>query len=209
MLTDAKAFEAILRRNEYFRRRRQWEQQAKRIHEGYRKITDQATVASRINRDYENLEPAKKEDNRAAARRTPDILALIGLGVVREEDTDAEVPSEDEVTQLIKLHLERLAEAEHEGWMAQRILNGWMHGPTRDYDRRVHNCLVPYAKLSEDDREEGSSWCSISPIASGKRASRLSDLPNHPWRLSQRNWAKTQGSRFGFCGPPLRARVLG
>jgi len=34
-------------------------------------------------------------------------------------------PSPEEIARHIDHHLERLAEAEHEGWMAQRVGKGW------------------------------------------------------------------------------------
>ena len=49
--------------------------------------------------------------------------------------------------------MERLAENTHEVWAAQRIKDGWTHGPTRDDAARRHPCLVPYADLPESEKE--------------------------------------------------------
>ena len=48
---------------------------------------------------------------------------------------------------------ERLAEAAHIVWMEGKIREGWNYGPVTDKDRKIHSCLVPYAQLSEDDKE--------------------------------------------------------
>ncbi len=48
---------------------------------------------------------------------------------------------------------ERLAENTHELWAAQRLSQGWSHGPQRDDTRKLHPCLVPYEQLPESERE--------------------------------------------------------
>ena len=49
--------------------------------------------------------------------------------------------------------LEQLAEAAHKIWMDGKIRDGWKYGPAIDKDKKIHNCLVPYAQLSESDKE--------------------------------------------------------
>ena len=49
--------------------------------------------------------------------------------------------------------LERLAEHVHDIWARQRIKDGWVHGPRRDDARKTHPGLVPYADLSESEKE--------------------------------------------------------
>jgi hypothetical protein len=48
---------------------------------------------------------------------------------------------------------ERLAENTHEVWARQRIADGWTHGPERDDAQKHHPCLVPYAELSEGEKQ--------------------------------------------------------
>jgi ryanodine receptor 2 len=48
---------------------------------------------------------------------------------------------------------ERLAENSHDLWAAQRIGEGWEHGPRRDDGRKQHPCLVPYDQLPESEKE--------------------------------------------------------
>ena len=55
----------------------------------------------------------------------------------------------DDILELVEL----LAENAHDIWAAGRLRDGWTLGPERDDARRHHPCLVPYAQLSERDRD--------------------------------------------------------
>ena len=48
---------------------------------------------------------------------------------------------------------ERLAEHVHDLWALQRMADGWRYGPRRDDARKEHPGLVPYAELSEAEKE--------------------------------------------------------
>lgn len=48
---------------------------------------------------------------------------------------------------------ERLAEHNHDVWARQRLAEGWRFGPTRHDDRKEHPCLVPYARLPEEEKQ--------------------------------------------------------
>ncbi len=49
--------------------------------------------------------------------------------------------------------MERLAEAAHKVWMEGKLRDGWQYGPITDKGKKIHSCLVPYNQLSEADRE--------------------------------------------------------
>jgi|SRR5687767_1771786 len=49
--------------------------------------------------------------------------------------------------------LERLAEHVHDAWAAGRMADGWTWGPQRDGAAKRHPGLVPYAQLSEAEKE--------------------------------------------------------
>lgn len=49
--------------------------------------------------------------------------------------------------------LERLAEAAHKVWMEGKLRDGWKYGPVTDKDKKIHNCLLPYDRLGESDKE--------------------------------------------------------
>jgi hypothetical protein len=48
---------------------------------------------------------------------------------------------------------ERIAENVHDVWAASRIADGWRYGDTRNDALKQHPCLVPYAQLSESEKE--------------------------------------------------------
>jgi hypothetical protein len=48
---------------------------------------------------------------------------------------------------------EALAERTHELWVSARLAQGWRHGPARNDSSREHPSLLPYAQLSEEERE--------------------------------------------------------
>lgn len=37
----------------------------------------------------------------------------------------------------------------HESWMDFKIADGWTYGLVKDYSKRTHPCIVPYAELDE------------------------------------------------------------
>lgn len=152
MLVDATDFLGLLNRNGAYRNGESIERQAEKVHEAYLAHVREAdgTVDKRLDMAYAELAPAEKEDNRAAARRTVDVLALIGLGV--EAGGDGPEVDESDVAALVEHHIERLAEAEHDGWMRHRLLNGWRREDEKSFDRRTHPSLVPYSELSKTDR---------------------------------------------------------
>lgn len=49
--------------------------------------------------------------------------------------------------------MEKLAEAAHDVWMEGKLKDGWKLGPVIDKTNKIHSCLVPYAQLSEGDKE--------------------------------------------------------
>ena len=47
-----------------------------------------------------------------------------------------------------------MAEAEHDGWMEQKYRDGWVHGMQRNDKEKIHNLLIPYGALTDDEREK-------------------------------------------------------
>ncbi|MBI5605951.1 MAG: hypothetical protein HY879_21665 [Deltaproteobacteria bacterium] len=100
-------------------------------------------------KDFGNLSPFFQESNRAAAKRMLNLLALIGLTLVEGTASAAE---EDKVKQHLEYYLLALAEAEHEGWMIWHLEKGWCYNPKRDDEKKQHDCLIPFSKLSDKDK---------------------------------------------------------
>lgn len=48
---------------------------------------------------------------------------------------------------------EKLAENIHEIWALQRMQQGWIYGPERNDHKKEHPNLIPYNKLTEQDKD--------------------------------------------------------
>lgn len=48
---------------------------------------------------------------------------------------------------------EQLAEHAHDLWAQRRVSEGWTYGQTRNDAAKTHPSLVPYADLSEQEKE--------------------------------------------------------
>ena len=58
-----------------------------------------------------------------------------------------------QLTRELATLIERIAENTHDVWAARRLAEGWRYGAHRDDERKLHPGLVPYADLSEAERE--------------------------------------------------------
>lgn len=58
-----------------------------------------------------------------------------------------------ELTEDLLALTERLAENTHDVWAAQRLAQGWTYGSKRDDALKHHPGLVPYADLSEQEKD--------------------------------------------------------
>ncbi|MPM40214.1 hypothetical protein SDC9_86854 [bioreactor metagenome] len=112
---------------------------AQAIHADYLQLTQgTAGESDAYKTAWEALDEDARDANRAQADHLPYKLMLVG-GSVANIDEQA---------------LEFLAAIEHQRWAAHRYLNGWRYGPERDDERRLHPSLVPWAELSEGEREK-------------------------------------------------------
>jgi hypothetical protein len=160
MHVDAGTFTDILGRDTAFKQSSVVDELASAIHEAFLQLSKDPEkgfpVQPRFDRPFKDLEAVNQEDNRAAARRIPDVIALAGLEL---EKADSPAPPDavaDETTikEHLEHHLERLAEAEHDGWMDHRLKNGWRYGEKREDTLKLHPAMRPWAELSEKDKDK-------------------------------------------------------
>jgi hypothetical protein len=124
------------------------------VHSHYRQLgREQGWLKQELDKNFEDLAESYKEDNRAAARRIPEILALIGLYVVPQDFNEPGYSDEPHVQEIIENCLELLAEEEHNGWMKQKLINGWTFGK-RDESKKQHDCLTAYDALNEAEKQK-------------------------------------------------------
>jgi hypothetical protein len=119
---------------------------ARELHENWlNKLSDEERANKPHATSWELLRPDYRASNVAQAARIPRVLALVGLRVVEGPALAPDV--KERLRQTLREHVNVLAEAEHNHWMVERMLNGWRHGRTRDEDKRLHESLIPYAQL--------------------------------------------------------------
>lgn len=129
-----------------------WTQQlAPAIHEAWRLSLKQTGEKNANDVPFDQLPEDSKASNRAAAARIPSVLALAGLELAAGPATPDE---EQAVIAHIEHHLDLLADGEHEGWMADRIANGWRFAKNRDNSKKLHNCLLPFLQISAADQSK-------------------------------------------------------
>jgi hypothetical protein len=123
-------------------------------HETWRVLSKKEgwSMQAHLNKPYVELAEIDKEENRAAARRMPEVLALVGLRLrAPGEGEEAGLPP-DELRALLYQNMDRLSEAEHDGWMEHREKNGWRYAEKRDDARQLHPDMLPYAQLPEQEK---------------------------------------------------------
>jgi hypothetical protein len=139
-----------------FTRLMQGEEVAAAIHETWRELSRRKvwTMQPHFDRPYAELAEADREENRAAARRMPDVLSLTGLALRRAGDGAEPAVPDAELRTLLQDALETMAEAEHVGWMSHRARHGWRYGEPRQDEARAHPAMRPYAEISEADKDK-------------------------------------------------------
>lgn len=149
-------FDALTRRDEEAAERLGVDELAAKIHEFYReKGRAEGWLKAVHDCEFAALPPFDQDSNRAAARRIPGVLALAGLQAVAGKATSDEMQT---AKRMLEFHIDLLAEAEHDGWMDWHYGEGWTQStktpPARDDARQVHKLLIPYAKLTETERDK-------------------------------------------------------
>lgn len=160
MHLDLPSFGRVLSRNEAFRSSAIIGDIAAHIHDAWWK-TSRSTAEGReklggkphLDHPYRDLAETDRETNRAAARRIPDNLSIAGLKL-RKRTGRVKPEAQRQVGMHIRGHLDRLAESEHIGWMADRLGNGWCLAKTRDDGKKLHPCLIPFDDLPEIEKEK-------------------------------------------------------
>ena len=116
--------------------------------------------------EWEDLPESFRDDNRLVADCYALKLRDIGARLVEGGGPSLSLTSDE---------LEELSRAEHDRWMAAKLVQGWSYGAVRDDARRLHPDIVPYDDLSEAikdlDREQVRIMTRLL-AASGRRALR-------------------------------------
>ncbi len=114
---------------------------------GYRtgpKTDDKRKVSSALV-PYHALPEDEKEQNRGNVRDIAKKLALIGyvMRPARSNEPPFNFPGPD---------LDSLAEMEHERWVRQKLEAGWRYAPKTSKNKKLHEALLSWRKLSLSER---------------------------------------------------------
>ena len=124
---------------------------AKAYHESYcadaRKRGETELTNSSL-RPWDDLPDDRKQANRAAVADIPNKLRMLGFELA---PSHGKRPTEIMITDA---DVERLAQYEHDRWMAERVRSGWTYAPKRDNARKHHDLLVPWDRLTEEAKEK-------------------------------------------------------
>ena len=90
-----------------------------------------------------------RASNEDQVRDIPAKVRALGYRIVPISDA----PAASRVAEFSPEEVEALAFLEHRRWWNERLRAGWVAGPVRDDERRVHPDMVPYDDLSEQSRE--------------------------------------------------------
>lgn len=53
-------------------------------------------------------------------------------------------------------------EQSHEGWLAEKVADGWIWGSVKDPDKKTHPCMVPYAELPPEQRAKDAIFVAVA-----------------------------------------------
>lgn len=96
---------------------------------------------------FDQLSENEKDQNRDLVRDIAKKLAGTGYIMIpaRSDEPAFEFPGD---------HLENLAEKEHERWLNLKFESGWKYAPQTDKKKYLHASLVPWERLSQEDKEK-------------------------------------------------------
>lgn len=144
---------------------------ARRFHAAYARSQGEPALDEGEERaEWLSLPENFRASNRRAADGAKTKLEALGILGPVEEALSGKIARPSASPDL----LEALSEAEHKSWFADRVVNGWRYGATRDNRRKLHPDLVPYADLSETvkalDRQQIETLLAMMGEDEGKAA---------------------------------------
>ena len=132
---------------------------ARQIHMEYCKSMGSKGKGRPNCKPWEQLSPHFKLSNFNQAMSYREKLALIGCEMRPAE------PGVPPLEGFNESEILTMAKQEHERWAHEKIEDGWTYAPVRNDDKKLHDCLVPWEKLSEEVQGYDKEPCAnIIPI---------------------------------------------
>ncbi len=122
---------------------------ARTIHEEYLKEMGNPTEIHPSLAPWAKLDEIFKESNRRAASHIEIKCGLLGISDLNIGDSDSVKKATSKIRSRLSNktnvdYLETLAECEHSRWCIEKLLDGWVPGPSRNDKRKEHPNLVPW-----------------------------------------------------------------
>lgn len=111
--------------------------------EGARAIRETAKIAHEINRAYCNSIGDKSQPSWENAPEWQKESATSGVRAVVENPYST-------------------PEESHKGWMKQKIDEGWVYGPVKDPEKKIHPCMVSYSELPTEQKAKDYIFLSVA-----------------------------------------------
>jgi len=127
------------------------EKMARALHDNYlreqQKKTDPKPANHQSMQEWNKLDEDSRDSNRQLAYDIPIKLLRIKCDYRKPDPNRCIKSNFDGFTDE---EMEILAEMEHQRWMQERMAKGWTYGTPRNNDEKIHDCILPWIKLSED-----------------------------------------------------------
>jgi hypothetical protein len=113
--------------------------------------------------EYDKLPDFEKDQNRDNVKDIPRKLAQVGFAMVPA------VPGRKS-DQFTKGEIELLAEMEHDRWVKFKLSSGWRWARRTDKQKRLHQYLIPWRKMSPDQLKGLYDGCDVTALGPGPLA---------------------------------------
>jgi serine phosphatase RsbU (regulator of sigma subunit) len=127
---------------------------------GNKEETTQLNERLKLNpANFDDLSEEMKLSNIDNAYHIPTKLLSIGYKIQYKFEKDVEVP----LLVLTEHEIETMARIEHDRWCWERRLAGWSFAKVRDNTRKLHNCLIPFDNLPEEEKGKDRDLVGLIP----------------------------------------------
>ena len=121
---------------------------ARAIHEDYVRRQKALGAEIHVAEDFDQLEPSSRYSNLRQAMNMDKKLHQLGYALA-PKDAEGEP-----VVKLSETAIERYAILEHDDWMDGKLRFGWKYCAERDDNAKLHDCLLAWDELPDDQKEK-------------------------------------------------------
>jgi class 3 adenylate cyclase/tetratricopeptide (TPR) repeat protein len=122
-------------------------------------------------RPWEELGEDLKDANRAQVADIPNKLYFLGYELAPGSGLP---PSRIDISDEQR---EILSRREHDRWVAERLRQGWTHGPVRDLARKHHPLIVAWEALSDEEKQKDRDAIFNLPLLIEKAGFQVRQVP--------------------------------